>query len=459
MILSGTCFPEPVIFPQLQANPMPFDLLLTNGAIMPPSPGKAGIASGYIGIRAGRIAAMGSMSELPSTACGLHIDASGCLILPGLVNAHTHAAMTLFRGLADDLPLMTWLQEHIFPAEARSVNEEMVYWSAKLAAAEMLLAGTTCVADSYFHEDAAAEAFCEAGLRAVAGQGIIDFPAPGVPDPSKNIDAAARFVEKWQGRNPLLTPAVFCHSPYTCGPETLRQAKTMANARGVPFFIHVAETKDELDIMQARYGRTPVTHLAELGILDRQTICVHCIWLTGTDVDLLAEAESGIVICPASHMKLASGIAPLRDLLARRLPVGLGTDGCASNNTLDMFREMDLCAKLQKASHLTPTAVSAGGVLALATRGGASLLGLGKQVGILAPGWEADLMVLDLASPHLTPCYHADSQLVYAARGADVRDVVIAGRLVMRERRILTFDVGEAMTRVRKLALAVKAGI
>jgi 5-methylthioadenosine/S-adenosylhomocysteine deaminase len=392
------------------------------------------------------------MRELPPASGCRRIDASGCLVLPGLINTHNHAAMTLFRGLADDLPLMTWLQEHIFPAEARFVNEDMVYWSAMLAAAEMILAGTTCVADGYFHEDAAAEAFCEAGLRAVAAQGVIDFPAPGVPDPGRNVAAAAAFVERWHNRHPLLTPGIFCHSPYTCSPKTLQQAKALASERGAPFFIHVAETRDEVGIIGERYGCTPVAHLANLGILDRHTICVHGIWLTAADMDLLARTGAGVAVCPSSHMKLACGIAPVRDLLARRIPVGLGTDGCASNNTLDMFREMDLCAKLQKASRLEPTALPAGEILSMATRGGAALLGLEKQIGILAPGRKADLIVLDMAKPHLTPCYRGASHLVYAAGGADVRDVIIAGQLVMAGRKLLTIDVREAMARVRALA-------
>jgi 5-methylthioadenosine/S-adenosylhomocysteine deaminase len=435
---------------------MEFDLLITNGTVMPlTADGAAEIAPGFVGINGGRITKLGPLAELPPATSRLYINAEGCLVLPGLVNGHCHAAMSLFRGLADDLPLMSWLQEHIFPAEARFVNEEMVYWSAKLAAAEMILAGTTCVADSYFHEDSAAEAFCDAGLRAIAGQGIIDFPAPGVPDPTKNVEVAALFVEKWQARNPLITPAVFCHSPYTCGPETLRLAKTMASRLGAPFFIHVAETKEEVELIGDRYGKTPVAHLADLGLLDRQTVCVHGIWLTDDDLDLLGQAGSGIVVCPSSHMKLASGIAPVQEFLARGLPVGLGTDGCASNNTLDLFREMDLCAKLQKVRSLAPTTLTASEIVTLATRGGASLLGLGGQIGSLAPGRQADLIVIDLAKPHLTPCYRGESPLVYAVRGADVRDVVINGRLVMADRRILSFDVRETMARVRQLAREV----
>jgi 5-methylthioadenosine/S-adenosylhomocysteine deaminase len=439
---------------------MTFDLLITNGALLPLTPDMpAEIAPGFVAIGGDRIAAMGPMDQLPEMPVGRRLDAGGCLVLPGLINTHNHSAMSLFRGLADDLPLMVWLQDHIFPAEARFVNEEMVYWSTKLAAAEMILSGTTCVADGYFHEDAAAAAFCETGLRAIAAQGIIDFPAPGIPDPGKNVETAAAFVGKWKNRHPLLTAAIFCHSPYTCSPRTLQQAKKLAVETGVPFFIHVAETREEVEIISQRHGVTPVAHLANNGILDRHTVCVHGIWLTPADLDLLGQTGTGVAICPSSHMKLASGIAQIREFVQRRIPVGIGTDGCASNNTLDLFREMDLFAKLQKTSRLDPTFLSASETLAFATSGGAKLLGLENDLGSLAPGMKADLVIVDLNRPHLTPCYHGASHLVYAARGADVRDVVIDGQLVMAGGEILTIDLRETLTRVRELAAKVTSSL
>ncbi|MDA8163830.1 MAG: amidohydrolase, partial [Desulfobacteraceae bacterium] len=337
----------------------------------------------------------------------------------------------------------------------RFVNSEMVACCATLAAAEMILSGTTCVADGYFHEDAAAAAFCAAGLRAVAAQGVIDFPAPGVPDPGRNVEAAGAFLDAWQGRHPLLTPGVFCHSPYTCGPETLRRAKELARARRAPFFIHVAETKEEVAIVRERYGTTPVAHLAALGVLDPETVCVHGVWLTEEELDLLAQSGAGVVVCPSSHLKLASGIAPVREYLTKGIPVGLGTDSCASNNNLDLFKEMDLTAKLQKVVHADPSVLPAGEALRLATRGAAVLLGF-PDLGMLRPGCRAYLIVVDSAAPHLTPCYREESHLVYAARGADVRDSIIGGRLIMAGRRLLTIDVQEAMARVNELARAVR---
>jgi len=359
--------------------------------------------------------------------------------------------MTLFRGLADDLPLMTWLNEHIFPAEAKSVNQEMVYWCSKLAAAEMIRAGTTTVADGYFLEDIVGEAFTDCGIRSVIAQGVVDFPAPGVPNPAQNVDVAAHFIERWQAKNDLITPAIFCHSPYTCSPETLKRAKEMARQKNAQFFIHLAETKTEVEQIQEQHNTTPVRYLDSLGILDNDTVCIHCVWLEDEEIEILAQSGAKVAICPQSNMKLGSGIAPLKNMLAAGITVGLGTDGCASNNSLDLFSEMDLCAKLHKVKDLEPTALPAKNVLEMATIGGASALGLAEDIGSLSKGKKADIILLDLMQPHLQPFYHSDL-LVYAASGADVSTVIINGKLVMQDRQILTFDADQAMTKVRKLA-------
>ena len=432
---------------------MHHDILINNVTLLPhPGEQEELIANGFLSIKGDNISALGPMTELPAAITAEKtIDGAGCLLMPGLVNTHTHAPMTLFRGLADDLELMTWLNEHIFPAEAKSVNPEMVYWCSKLAAAEMILAGTTTVADGYFLEDRVAQAFADCGLRAVAAQGVIDFPAPGVPDPTQNIAAAAQFIDDWQDRNDLVTPAVFCHSPYTCSADTLKRAKDLARQKGVKLFVHVAETKTEVEQLQEQHGTTPVRYLDSLGILDQDTICVHCVWLDEEEIAILAQRGTSVSTCPQSNMKLGSGIAPLKELLNRNIPVGLGTDGCASNNTLDLFQEMDLCAKLHKVKELDPTALPAGQILQMATWGGAEILGLQEKIGSLAPGKTADLVLLDLQQPHLQPFYSQDL-LVYAASGADVSTVIINGRLVLENRRILTFDVQEIMGKVRDLA-------
>jgi 5-methylthioadenosine/S-adenosylhomocysteine deaminase len=429
------------------------DILIVNGAIF----SKAGediefIDKGFLAISDGVIMALGSIADLPDRVeAGRTIDADGLLAMPGLVNTHTHAPMTLFRGMADDLPLMTWLNEHIFPAEARSVNPEMVYWCSKLAAAEMILSGTTTVADGYFLEDSVADAFIEAGIRSVAAQGVIDFPAPGVPDPGQNVATAAEFIEHWQGRNDLLFPAVFCHSPYTCSPDTLKRAKDIARQKNVKLFVHLAETKTEAEQIQEQHGATPVRYLESLGLLDEDTICVHCVWLEDNEIEILGKSGAKVSTCPQSNMKLGSGIAPLKKILDSGISVGLGTDGCASNNRLDMFSEMDICAKLHKVKDLDPTALPAKSVLEMATIGGANVLGLENKIGSLTPGKQADIILLDLKKPHLQPFYHSDL-LVYGASGADVDTAIIAGKIVMQDRKVLTFDVDQAMAEVRKLA-------
>ena len=433
------------------------DLLITNATLLAnPADGHLQEAA-YLAVTEGAIVGIGAMADLPaSTGPARIIDAAGNLVMPGLVNGHGHGAMTLFRGLADDLPLMTWLTEHIFPAEARLVDAEMVYWCSKLAAAEMIMGGTTTVADAYFHEDAAAQAFCEAGLRAVAAQGIIDFPAPGVPDPARNIAAAADFLSTWQGKNPLLTPALFCHSPYTCSPDTLQRAKELAREAGSLFFIHLAETREEVAQLKERHGCTPVALLHGLGLLDEKTVCVHCIWLEEGDIGLLRESGAKVVTCPESAMKLGAGIAPLGELLAAGVEVGLGTDGCASNNDVDLFQEMASCARLHKVAAHDPTRLPAATLLGMATGKGAGVLGLAGQTGRLAVGLRADCIIVDGRQPHLTP-FHNPETLVYAGRGSDVSTVLIDGRVVMENRRILSFDLEETMDEVRHLAGRVRA--
>lgn len=434
------------------------DLLLINATLLVNPVDGCMQEDAYLAVMDGAIVGIGAMADLPAQPeAEKIIEVAGNLVMPGLVNCHSHGAMTLFRGLADDLPLMTWLNEHIFPAEARLVDAEMVYWCSKLAAAEMIMGGTTTVADAYFYEHAAAKAFCEAGLRSVAAQGIIDFPAPGVPNPEQNIAVAADFLAAWQGKNSLLTPALFCHSPYTCSPETLQRAKALAREAGSLFFIHLAETRDEIAQSKAQHKKTPVGLLHGLGLLDENTVCVHCVWLTEDDVCLLRETGAKVVTCPESNMKLGSGIAPLAELLAAGVQVGLGTDGCASNNDLDLFQEMASCARLHKVASREPTCLPASVLLDMATGMGAEVLGLARQTGSLAVGLMADCVIIERRQPHLTPFYNPET-LIYAGRGSDVSTVLIDGRVVMQDRRFLAFDLVETLSEVRRLAKRVRAG-
>ncbi len=396
------------------------------------------------------IHSFGEMKTLPPLKKAQHIDGTGKVALPGLINGHNHCAMTLFRGLADDLKLSEWLNKHIFPAEAENVTPEMVYCCSKLAAAEMILSGTTTVADGYFHEDQAARAFLETGLRAVPAQAIIDFPAPGVPDPNRNIAVAEGFLQKWQDKSPCITPALFAHSPYTCSPDTLKQTKLLSQKYNTKFFIHAAESRDEQHNLMEPQGNSPVKHLAQLGLLDRDTVLIHCVWLDDADRELISTSGSAVIVCPHSHCKLASGIAQVTEMKKQGIQTGLGTDGCASNNNLDMFQEMDLLAKIQKMRTLDATTMPANSVLAAATTSNAEILGL-PRIGEITPGYKADLILLNMDQPHLLP-FHSQDFLVYSATGADVETVIIGGRIILQDKQFTELDIDKCMNEVRILA-------
>ena len=412
-----------------------------------------------IGIKDGLIVAVGRNGDQGCAALKTKetIDASGCIVMPGLVNTHTHLPMVCFRGMADDLPLMEWLTKHIFPAEARFVNKKMVYDGATLAMAEMIMSGTTTFCDGYFFEDTITEAVLAAGMRAVVSQGFADFATPDNPKFERMMAAANRFVTRWQSHAPMITPAYFCHSPYTCSPATLVNVKEAAREAGILYLMHLLENEDEIDTILNRYGKKPVQHLLDLGVLDDQTVAVHCNWLTAEDMAIFADLGVRVSHNPESSMKLAAGVAPVPEMLKHGIKVGLGTDGSASNNDLDMFREMDTAAKIHKVTSLDPTVMSAQTVLKMATIGGASVLGLDKLIGSIETGKQADIILVDMNQPHLTPLYNCYSQLVYAARGADVKTSIINGKVVMKDRQLRTIDLPAAMENVRGIAADIIA--
>ncbi|HMK65445.1 MAG TPA: amidohydrolase, partial [Thermodesulfobacteriota bacterium] len=302
------------------------DFLISDGLILSLSPKYPDPFIGSIGIQKGRIVFLAPTGEQLPPQAAETIDGRNHLIMPGLVNAHTHGAMSLFRGLADDLPLQVWLEKHIFPAEAGFLSSESVYWGTLLACAEMLLSGTTLCADGYFFMNSAAKAYERSGMRALLSQGVLDFPIPGVPDPSQNIAEALRFVESWQDVSPRLQTGIFCHSPYTCSSETLLKVKSLCRKRRVPFFIHLAETREEVSLILKREGKTPAHYLESLDLLDSQTVAIHAVHLGPDEIALLARKGVSVVHCPESNMKLASGLAPISEMLAAGLLVGLGTD-------------------------------------------------------------------------------------------------------------------------------------
>lgn len=433
------------------------DLLITGGLLWtgadPVHP------QGAVLIKDGVIAFAGPADGLPPTGPQIPVlDAGGGLIMPGLINAHCHGAMSLFRGLADDLPLQAWLTEHMFPAEARWMDPEAVELGSLLSAAEMLLSGTTCVGDSYFHAGAAARAYEAVGLRAVVAQGLIDFPAPGVPDPARGIDACREFLQAWHGRSPLITPGLFAHSPYTCGPDTLAAVAELAKTTGAPLFTHLAETKAERGMIQDSHGQAPLEYLAGGGFLEALTSAAHGVWLHDSELAHLAQMGVALVHCSESNQKLGSGVARVDKWLSAGLTAGLGTDGPASNNDLDMFSEMGSTARLAKVMAQDPAILPAKEVLAMATTGSAQALGLGRGLGMLIPGAPGDVVVLNTAAAHLTPMYSVPSTLVYAASGGDLKHTVVAGKVLVRDRELLTMDLTEITNRASELAQKIQAG-
>jgi 5-methylthioadenosine/S-adenosylhomocysteine deaminase len=434
---------------------MNFDTVIHNCTVITVNPEFDIIKHGIICIRKGHIEQISAKThdqKLPNSK--KIIDAKGGIVVPGLVNAHTHLPMTLFRGLADDLPLDKWLNEHIFPAERKHINPESVRTGALLGCAEMLLSGTTTCCDGYFLEDHVASAVYDSGMRAVLGQGVIDFPAPGVPDPSDNIKHAETVMEKWQKMSSLISPSIFCHSPYTCSAKTLKKAKDAA--KGNLFQIHVAETKSEWDQIQSEHKTSPVKYLDRIGVIDQNTLLVHGIWVDDTDIEIIARRHAKAAHNPQSNMKLASGIAPVPDLIEAGITVGLGTDGCASNNNLDLFQEMNVAAKLHKVNTLDPTIMDARTVLKMATIEGARAIGLDKKIGSIEIGKLADLIIIDTKNPHLIPMYDPVSHIVYTIRGSDVRDVFVGGKMIIRNKKLLTIDISGVMEKASRLGKTIR---
>lgn len=434
-----------------QPGPEPVSLLIQGAWVLTMNSRREVFSPGAVALREEEIVAVGPPEDLRARYAPARVlDYPHGLILPGLINAHTHAAMSLFRGLADDLPLEEWLNDYIFPAEAR-VNGDFVYWGTKLAVAEMLLSGTTTFADMYLFADHVARAAAETGIRAVVGEVLYDFPSPNYGPPAAGLKFSADLCRAWRD-HPRVRVAVQPHAVYTCSPELLQQCGELAEKYDTRLIMHLAETPKEVADCQARYGATPVGHLYRLGLLNHRLMADHAVVLSVADRMLLAASGAGVAHCPESNMKLASGIAPVADLVRRGVPVGLGTDGCASNNNLDLIQEMDTAAKLQKVDTLDPTVLPAPTALELATVGSARVLGLDREVGALAPGLKGDLIVIDLDQPHLTPFYDPYSHLVYAATGADVQTVLVHGRVVVQDRRLLAFDLEETLARARELA-------
>jgi 5-methylthioadenosine/S-adenosylhomocysteine deaminase len=418
-------------------RPRRVDLIVSGGTVVTMDASRRVIEDGAVAVAGGRVVAVGKRTDvLRSHAAREVIDARGRAVIPGLVNGHTHVPMVLFRGIADDLDLNEWLTKFIFPAEAKNVTEEFVRAGTRLGLAEMIRGGTTTYCDMYYFEDAVAEETERAGVRGLLGETVIDFPVADNKTWPAAMAYAERFVARWKG-NRLITAAVAPHAPYTVSEAHLKEVRAFSDRTGAPVVTHVAETRKEIT---RDHGASPVEYLARIGFLSPRTVAAHTVHLTEGEIGLLKQNGVGSVHNPESNMKLASGVAPVPQMLRAGVLLGLGTDGAASNNDLSMWEAMDLTAKLHKLTTGDPKVVTAEEALALATLGGARALHMEADIGSLEVGKRADLVVVDLDSLHQTPRYSIYSHLVYATKASDVRTVVIEGRVVMRDRRLLTLD-------------------
>src|SRR5712691_22021 len=423
-----------------QRKEIPVDLIIRGGTVVTMDGSRRVIENGGIAIKDGRIVAVDTAALMDlNYGARQVIEAQGKVVIPGLINGHTHVPMTLFRGIADDLDLQEWLTKYIFPAEAKNVTEEFVRVGTRLGLAEMLRGGTTTYCDMYYFEDAIADETSKAGMRAVLGETVIDF---AVADNKTNAEAMTyveSFVKKWQG-NALIVPAIAPHAPYTVSEEHLKAVRAFSDRAGAPIVTHISETKREVDDSIKAKGASPIDYLNRIGFLNNRVIAAHVVWPSEEELGLLKKLGVGIVHNPQSNMKLASGVAPVPEMLKNDLPVGLGTDGAASNNDLNLWEEIDTAAKLHKLISRDPKVVNAEEAFEMATIRGARALHLEKEIGSIEKGKRADLVIVDLDDLNQTPSYNIYSDLVYATKAGDVQTVIIEGRVVMRARHLLTLN-------------------
>ena len=434
-------------------------LVITNGIVVTMDGGRRVLENGAVAIDGADIVAVDTAEAVRKQFRGAEtIDAAGRIVLPGLINTHTHAPMVLYRGLADDVALTEWLNKFMFPAEAKTVSPGFVRAGTRLAVLEMIRSGTTTFADMYYFEEEIARETKAAGLRGVLGQTIIQFPVADAKTPADALARAEAFLEEFKD-DPLITPAVAPHAMYTLDGPTLKAARDLARRYGVPTLIHLAETRDEVQTAQERFKSSPVAYLDSLGFLGPGVLAAHAIWVSGAEIDILKARGVGLSHNPESNMKLASGTAPVPAYLRADLPVGLGTDGAASNNDLDMFEAMRTASLLHKLQTADPRAVSAGVALEMATIRGARALGMERSIGSLEPGKRADVIVVDASSPRHTPMYDPVSHLVYVMRGDDVRTTIVNGVVLMRDGSVKTLDEASILSDARAWAEKVKAAV
>lgn len=414
------------------------------------------IKDGAIAIKGGVIVAIDNKANIEKNfSAKEQIPGENRVLMPGLVNGHTHAAMTLFRGIADDLPLMDWLTKYIFPAEIRFVDPEFVRVGTQLACLEMIKGGTTTFVDMYFHPLEIARVVDECGVRAVIGAAVIEQESGYTKDFTDAMTRAENFISQWQGKNSRISPAIAAHAAYTISPDNLTFIRKRANALGVPVAIHISESRAELDIVQKLYGDTSINHLESIDFFSGPTIGAHVVWPTRDEISILAKRKVAVIHNPTSNMKIASGFAPIPEMLAAGVHVGLGTDGAASNNDLDMWDEIRMAALIHKGRLLDPLTMPAASVLKIATSGGANAIGLGDTTGSLTVGRRADLIQISLDATHLVPLYDVISHLVYAVDAQDVQTVIVDGQILMRDRKVLTLNEDEVVKKAKAIAARI----
>jgi 5-methylthioadenosine/S-adenosylhomocysteine deaminase len=434
-------------------------LVVTGGTVLTENDTREVFAPGAVAINGTDIVDVGTAADIGSRYTAAQtIDVRDQVVLPGLINTHTHAPMVMFRGLADDLALMDWLQKYIFPAEAKTVSPEFVRTGTRLAALEMIQSGTTTYTDMYYFEEEIAKTTREAGLRGVLGETIIQFPVADAKTPAEALVRAETYIKAFQN-DPLITPAVAPHAMYTLDKATLVASAELGRKYNVPVLIHVAETQDEVKTAREQYQATPVGFLESIGFFGPRTVAAHGVWVNDDDIAILKRRNVGVSHNPESNMKLASGTAPVLKYLAAGVTLSLGTDGAASNNDLDMFEAMRQASFLAKLSSGNPTAVPAQVALDLATIGGARTLGLDKTIGSLEKGKRADLITVSMNSARQTPMYDAVSHVVYVTRGDDVRNTIVNGKVLMRDRKVTTLNEAEVLSQARALAQKVRDAV
>jgi 5-methylthioadenosine/S-adenosylhomocysteine deaminase len=446
-----------VLFAQSRSRAV--SLVITNGLVVTMNPGREIVENGAVAIDGADIVAVGPGADVTARFSGRDtLDARGQIVLPGLINTHTHAPMVLYRGLADDLALSEWLEKYIFPAEAKTVSPDFVRAGTRLAALEMIQSGTTTYADMYYFEEEIAKETKAAGLRGVLGQTVIQFPVPDAKTPADGLARAEAFIKAYKD-DPLITPAVAPHAIYTLDAATLRAARDLSRRHNVPTLIHLAETSDEVKNAEAQFKLSPVRYLESLGFLGPGVLAAHGVWVDAPEIALLKMRGVGVSHNPESNMKLASGAAPVPAYLAADAALGLGTDGAASNNDLDLFEAMRVSSLRHKLQTGDPRAVSARAALEMATIRGARALGMESRIGSLEPGKRADVILVDVSGARQTPMYDPVSHLVYVVRGGDVRTTIVNGRVLMKDRRVSTLSEANVIRDARTWAGKVRAAV